>query len=63
MNRKVIRILFRPLKKVSVTLINIIAFDIAMAVYNKARTRLTKPKPEKGAPEVIFTRPKLKRRW
>ena len=63
MNRKVIRILFRPLKKVSVTLINIIVFDIAMAVYNKARTRFIKIKPAKGEPEVIFTRPKFKKRW
>ena len=54
------RIFFGPLKKVSATLINIIAFDIAMTIYRRARAKFTKPKPEEDE-EIL--RPKYKRRW
>jgi len=58
------KIFFGPLKKVGATLINIIAFDIAMTVYRKAKAKFTKVKPEKEDEEdILFVRPKHKRRW
>jgi len=57
------KILFGPLKKVTATLVNIIAFDIAMTVYRRARAKFTKAKPEKDDEEdILFIRPEYKNR-
>ena len=63
LKKRLVRILFNPLKKVTATLANIIAFDIAMSVYQRVRAKFTKAKPEKEEDEVIFGGPKFKRRW
>ena len=62
LRRRLIRkILFGPLQKVSATLINIIAFDIAMTVYRRVRSKFTKAKPEKDEEEdILFIRPKFR---
>ena len=62
LKRRLFRILFGPLRKVSATLINIIAFDIAMTAYHKVKAKLTKTKPEKEEDEIVFIRPKYKRK-
>ena len=62
LRKRLFRILFGPLKKVSATLINIIAFDVAMTVYRRAKVKFTKAKPEKEEDEIVFIRPKYKRK-
>ena len=60
LRRRLFKVIFGPLKKVTVTLVNIIAFDIAMNVYKRVRAKFTKPKSEEDE-EIL--RPKYKRRW
>ena len=62
LRRRLIRkIVFGPLKKVTATLVNIIAFDLAMSVYKRARAKFTNAKPERKEEEdIMFIRPKFK---
>ena len=60
LRRRLFRVIFGPLRKVTATLVNIIAFDLAMSFYKSARAKFTKPKPEE---DEDILRPKHKRRW
>ena len=61
LKRRIFRkILFGPAKKITGTLVNIIAFDIAMTVYKRARATFTKPKPEE---DEDILRSRTRRRW